>query len=236
MIAPPLQAVTSAAPASQPAASSAGAFLRVPSHWPGQGDLLDWCQSISPLASTVLVIAGLIYLAYGWKAFKGLVTLNAAFVGAFIGALLGQRGGNWFGGACVGAFIVAAIAFPMMKYAVAFMGGAFGALLGAATWRTAGLDPNLAWAGALSGLIAFGMLSFILFRGSVIMYTSLQGSVMLIFGLLGLIYKYQSLGPELTRHMQLKPFMLPLAIFIPAMLGLIYQQTAHPPPPEPKKK
>ena len=103
MIAPPLQAVTSAAPASQPAASSAGAFLRVPSHWPGQGDLLDWCQSISPLASTVLVIAGLIYLAYGWKAFKGLVTLNAAFVGAFIGALLGQRGGNWFGGACVGA-------------------------------------------------------------------------------------------------------------------------------------
>jgi len=236
LIRPLLQAVTSVAPASQPAASASGSWLRVPSHFPEQGDLLEWCKNISPLAATVLVIAGLIYLAYGWKAFKGLVTLNAALAGAFLGALIGQRGGNWFGGACVGAFVVAAVAFPMMKYAVALMGGALGALLGAGVWRTAGLEPNLAWAGALSGLIAFGMLSFILFRGSVIMYTSFQGSLMLIFGLLGLIYKYQSLGPELTRHMQLKPFMLPLAIFIPAMLGLIYQQTAHPPPPEPKKK
>jgi len=33
------------------------------------------------------------------------------------------------------------------------------------------------------------------------MYTSLQGSFMLVFGLLGLIYKYQQLAPNVTRHL-----------------------------------
>src|SRR5688572_20384170 len=191
---------------------------------------------MSPGEATILVIAGLVYLAYGWKAFKGLVTLNAAFVGAFVGALIGQRAGNWVGGACVGAFTAAAIAFPLMKYAVALMGGVFGALLGASVWRAVGLEPHLAWAGAMTGLVAFGLLSFIIFRGSVIMYTSLQGSVMLIFGLLGLLFKYQSLAPEVSRHLALKPFMLPIAILIPALLGLIFQQSANPPAAEGKKK
>ncbi len=233
MNAPTADALNAAA-ATQPAAPAR--WLSVPSHWPGQTDLLHWAQNMPPLEATVLVILGLVYLAYGWKAFKGLVTLNAAFVGAFVGALLGQRGGNWIGGACVGAFVAAAVAFPMMKYAVALMGGVFGALLGASIWRTVGLEPHLAWAGAMTGLVTFGLLSFIVFRGSVIMYTSLQGSVMLIFGLLGLLFKYQSLGPEVTRHMTLKPFMLPVAILIPALLGLIYQQTANPPAAEGKKK
>jgi hypothetical protein len=203
---------------------------------PGQGDLLDWCQNMSPGCATLLVLGGLVYLLFGWHAFKMLVTLNAALMGAYVGALLGQRGGNAVAGACVGGFVCAAIAFPLMKYAVALMGGIFGALLGASLWRTVGLEPHLAWAGAMSGLIGFGLLSFILFRGSVMMYTSLQGSVMLIFGLLGLIYKYQSVAPRLTEHITLKPFMLPIAIFIPALLGLIYQQTQFPPPEPTKKK
>jgi hypothetical protein len=45
-----------------------------------------------------------------------------------------------------------------------------------------------------------------------------------------LIYKYQELGPKVTENMMLKPFLLPILIFIPATLGLIYQQhnTAQP--------
>jgi hypothetical protein len=107
----------------------------------------------------------------------------------------------------------------------AFMGGIFGALLGASMWRAVGLEPSLCWAGALTGLVGFGLLSFILFKASVMMYTSLQGSVMLIFGILGLVYKYQDIAPKLTESMTLKPFLLPVSIFIPALLGLIYQQT-----------
>jgi hypothetical protein len=87
------------------------------------------------------------------------------------------------------------------------------------------LDPTFAWSGALSGLILFGLLSFILFRGSVTMYMSLQGAAMLIFGLLGMVDKYEQVAPKITSAMTLKPFLLPMAIIIPAIIGMLYQQS-----------
>jgi hypothetical protein len=80
------------------------------------------------------------------------------------------------------------------------------------------------------------MLSFLLFRGSVMMYTSLQGSVMIVFGLLGLIYKYQDLAPKITESLSGKSFILPMVIFIPATIGLIWQQTQFPAQAPPAKK
>jgi hypothetical protein len=77
------------------------------------------------------------------------------------------------------------------------------------------------------GLIFCGLLSFMLFKQCVMAYTSLQGAVMLIFGILGLIYKYQNLAPAVTDSITLKPFLLPALIFIPAILGLIYQQAQY---------
>ena len=77
------------------------------------------------------------------------------------------------------------------------------------------------------GLIFFGMLSFMIFRGSIMMFMSLQGSVMLVFGLLGLIYKYQDIAPKVTENLTAKAFVLPLLIFVPATLGLIWQQTHY---------
>jgi len=213
-------------PATQP--SFAGHLLqtlRLPSHWPAQTDVLVWCQQMTPGVAAILVIGGMVYLLFGWYIFKTLVTLNAAVLGALIGGRIGEFGGSFFAGACMGAFLAAAITWPLMKYAVAFMGGVFGALLGASVWRAVGLEPELCWAGALTGLVFFGLISFILFRGSVMMYTSLQGSVMLIFGILGLIYKYQSIAPRVTENILIQPIILPMAIFIPTVLGLIYQQT-----------
>ena len=60
------------------------------------------------------------------------------------------------------------------------------------------------------------------------MYTSLQGSFMLIFGALGLIYKYPSIATSLTQNMTSKSFILPALVFVPAVFGLIYQQMNYP--------
>ena len=226
--------IVTAAAATQPAAPTR--WLSVPSHWPGQTDLLQWAANMSPGEATVLVILGLVYLAYGWKAFKGLVTLNAAFVGAVHGALIGHRAGNWVGGACVAHVHDGRPRLPHDEVRRRADGRRVRRAPRRLDLARVGLEPNLAWAGAMTGLVAFGLLSFIVFRGSVIMYTSLQGSVMLIFGLLGLVFKYQSLAPEVSRHLALKRLMLPIAILIPALLGLIYQQTANPRHTEGKKK
>ena len=199
-----------------------------PDHWPAQIDLLTWCQNMGPAEACILVIAGLIYLLFGYAIFKALVTLNAMAAGAYLGALIGKNADSMAGGAFVGAVVAAAITYPLLKYAVTFMGGVFGAALGASLWRQANLAPELVWAGALSGLIFFGMLSMIIFRGSVILYTSLQGAVMLVFGIMSLIFKYQAVGPDLTVMLTSKTFLLPAAVFVPAIIGLLFQQQMYP--------
>lgn len=217
-----------AAAANEAASAANSLWPQLPAHWPAQTDLLTWAQSMGALTAAMLVLAGVVYLLFGVYAYRALVTINAAVLGAFVGAMIGQKAGNATAGAMVGGFAAAAITWPMMKYAVAVMGGTFGLLLGASIWRATGLQANYAWSGGLTGLVFFGMLSFMLFRGSVMMYTSLQGSVMLVFGLLGLIYKYQDLAPKVSSAMSQQQFLLPLFIFIPATLGLIWQQTQYP--------
>ena len=205
----------------------ATAWLHLPTNWPAQTDLLTWCQNMGPLVAAVLVIGGLIYLLFGVHAFKALIMLNAALIGAFLGGCMGQRTGAVITGAAIGGFTAAAVTWPLMKYTVALMGGLYGALLGAAIWHQAGLEGEFAWAGALTGLVFFSMLSFILFRGSIMMYTSLQGSVMLVFGILGLLFKYQDVAPKVFDMLAARPSIMPIAIFVPAIIGLIYQQSEY---------
>src|SRR4051794_19542304 len=207
----------------------------LPAQWPAQMDLLTACQKMGPGEACILVIMGVIFLMFGYSIFRGLVTLNAMAAGAYLGALMGRNSNALAAGAMIGAIVAAAITFPLMKYAVMIMGGIFGAALGASLWRQAGLQPELAWAGALSGMIFFAMLSMILFRGSVILYTSLQGSVMLVFGIIALLYKYQSMAPDVTATFANRAFILPTVILIPALLGLLYQQTMYPPEAPAKK-
>lgn len=182
---------------------------------------------MGPAMAALLILAGVIYLLFGVYMFRVLVMLNAALLGAYLGALLGSHGHAPAAGAFLGGFTAAAVTWPLMKHAVAVMGGIFGAVLGASIWRTCGLEPHYAWAGGMTGLVGFGMLSFILFRGSIMMFTSLQGAVMLVFGILGLIYKYQNVAPTVTDNIMFQPFILPSIIFIPAILGLIYQQAQY---------
>jgi len=211
----------------------------VPAHWPVQGDLLEWCRTAGPGMAVILILAGIVFLLFGYSIFKVLVTLNAALLGGYAGMLLGEPHGVEVPAAIIGAMLSATFAWPTMKYSVAIMGGLFGMVLGVTLWRLSNLDPNFGWSGGMTGMVFFGLLSFLLFRECVITYTSLQGSVMLVLGLLGLVLKYQDVGGPLTHHFQLKPFLLPLAIFIPTLGGFIYQRAmipGAPAGPAPAKK
>ena len=220
-------------PGAQQAADTSGSLLQLPHHWPMQGDLLAWCHNTGPGIAVLLIIGGIVYLLFGFYIFKALVTLNSAILGAYLGAALGEKSGTEIPAAIVGGLLCAAATWPVMKYAVAVMGGIFGALLGATVWHLCSLDPQFAWSGAMTGLVFFGLLSFLLFRQCIMTYTSLQGSVMLVFGILALIFKYDSVSGSLTHSFELKPFLLPLSIFIPTLLGFIYQQAVFPASPAP---
>lgn len=230
------------APAFHPVAGEAHprGWLHFPAHWPAQADLLVWCQDMSAALALLLVLLGLVYLLFGFHLFKPLVLLNAAFIGALTGVLLSRQFGGPVPSGILGGFIAAAATYPLMKWAVAVMGGLFGAVLGLTLWKMFGLESGFAWTGAMMGLIACGLFCFILFRGSVMAYTSLQGSAMVVFGVLSLAYKYNWFAETLTRSLSVKPFLLPMTVFIATILGLIYQQNselanAAPAGPPPKK-
>jgi hypothetical protein len=159
--------------------------------------------------------------------YRVLISVNAAVIGGIVGGLVGQSLGSTIAGVVLGAFVAGVSTWPLMKYAVAITGGLFGALIGASLWQTAGLEPRYLLAGALIGLIFLAMLSFIIFRTSVILFTSLQGSAMVVAGLLGLLSQYPTVMPKLTGVMLDKPYFLPMVIFIATVIGHLYQHTRH---------
>jgi len=190
---------------------------------------------MGPGLAALLILLGVIYLLFGYNIFKALVVLNAACVGAAVGMVIGDKtGAAVIPLAITGAFIAAVLTWPLMRWAVAIMGGVFGMVLGACLWRTFGLDPAFAWAGGGMGMIFFGLLSFIIFRGCVMTYMSLQGAVMLICGILGLIFKYNDVTPKVCNCLTQKSFLLPMLIFIPAALGIMFQQNNATPAPAKK--
>lgn len=199
--------------------------IQMPHHFPEQGDVLSFCFKMGPGEAALFLMAGVIILLFGINVFKGVVMINAAIVGAVAGTFFGAKGGNETVGAVIGGFTAAVISWPLMKHAVAIMGFAIGSLVGASLWRVFSLHPDFFWAGGMMGGITFGLLSFLLFRGCVMMYTSLQGASMAIFGILSLVMKYQDLAPKLIQYLSAKTFILPIAIFIPTLCGLIFQQT-----------
>ena len=200
--------------------------------YPEQGDLLNWCLNMGLGTGILLMLVGAVYLMYGWSLHKGLVTLNAAALGGFAGAWIGDKAGYPLAACITGALLVALLTFPLRKWAIAVMGGLCGIIVGVGVWRSAGLEQEMSWAGAVIGLISFGLASFILVRGSLIMYTSIQGSLMFIIGLLGLILKHQDVTPKVTHNMISQPLILPIAVLVPTLLGLVFQQLHSPPSKE----
>ncbi|HWE01439.1 MAG TPA: hypothetical protein VG326_03440 [Tepidisphaeraceae bacterium] len=218
------QAVETAHASTVHAASAAnvGPF-NFPDHWPAQGELLTWSQQIGPALAALMVLMGVIYLLFGYNIFKALMVLNAAVLGAIIGAAIGDKTGGTLPLSITTGFVLAAITWPMMRWAVVVTGALCGAAIGVGMWRTFNLEPNFAWAGSGMGLIFFGLLTFILFRGCVMTYMSLQGAAMLIFGLLALTFKYDGLTLQVSHWFKLKPFLLPMMVFIPTVLGVMFQ-------------
>src|SRR5688572_31184525 len=112
-------AMLAASKKAKAAGAAAGApwyeSLSFSGHWPGQMDLLQWTQKMGPGMATLLILLGIIYLMFGFYLYKGLIVVNAGFVGAWIGAMIGERSGSAVPCAVLGAFIAAAVTFPMMK-------------------------------------------------------------------------------------------------------------------------
>jgi len=183
----------------------------------------------SPLYFPIAILAlGVVFLLFGFRTYKFVVVFNCVALGFWCGSQLGAKAQIAMVAAIVGAVVCGTLAWPLMKYAVALCGGLVGAAVGMVLWAHFDHPPHLAWAGGLAGLILLGMLSFLLFKTSVILFSCLQGAAMLVLGASAIIINCctpwrQAVSYDLNN----KPILMPLLVLAVALLGLIFQQQKH---------
>lgn len=168
---------------------------------------------------------GVVCLFYGWRIFKILVTICFGLLGLFVGIWANEQliGGNviWLSMICILFFAILSV--PLMRWGVSILGSISGGVLAAGATLAFGLhDQRLLLAGGLTGLVAGGMISFIVFQIAVILFTSLGGSSMVAVGLLAVLH--QHLDPQ-----QLEIFVfdsrwfLPMMLLVPMAIGAFLQ-------------
>jgi hypothetical protein len=154
-----------------------------------QVDKLSWLQAL------IAVSFGAVYLIYGWRIFKVLAVVSFGMGGLFLGMELGRRMGTdssaimW--GGIIGLILMAVLSIPLMHWAVRILGAAAGGIITGCIWYALGLPHQYILAGAVIGIVAGGMISFIVFKISVMLFTSLGGAVLIITGLLALANLYE---------------------------------------------
>ena len=116
----------------------------------------------------------------------------------------------------------------LIKWCVSILGAAAGGVVTGGLWYAFGLPEQYIWAGAIIGVVAGGMMSFILLKVSVMLFTSLGGSVIVAINFLALLHQYQTkvMVPANTNIHDMfynKTWFLPLIIILPTIIGMIVQ-------------
>lgn len=173
----------------------------------------------------MFIAFGIICMFYGWRIFKALTIMAFALIGLFIGALISQKinlPDNPIPPVLT-AIVLGIASLPLMKWAVGILGALAGAVLTGSIWFAMKLPDEYLWAGALIGLIAGGMISFIVFKIAIILFTSIGGSSMLVSGVLALLCHY-SQTVEKTQELFLGPrWFIPVALIVPVLISIFWQ-------------
>ena len=168
---------------------------------------------------------GVVCLFYGWRIFKILVTLCFGLVGLVGGLLLNEKliGGNgtWLG--LIGMAMMAVLSLPLMRWGVCALGAMAGGILTGGLWYAFELPGQYIWAGALAGAIAGGMISFIVFKLAVVLFTSFGGGALVVTAVLAILHRYM-VPPERVQDLVFNyHWFLPVALLVPTVAGIIIQ-------------
>lgn len=180
------------------------------------------------LHAVIAISVGVVYMLYGWRIFRVLVVIAFGLAGMFGGIIAGAQMGSRIWGGTLGFIVLAMLAIPLMKWCVSVLGAAAGGIVTGGLWYACGLPHSYLWAGAIIGVVAGGLMSFILLKVSVMLFTSLGGSVIMVTGMLALFYQYESKAIDpATNHIQdlvyYHQWFLPLAVILPTVIGMAVQ-------------
>ena len=202
---------------------------------PTQVDWVNWLPTLHGAVAVLVFLCGIACLVQGWKVFKSIVVVNAGIMGGYLGYLFGElvRGGNMTV-LCTVAFtaLFAVLAWPAMKLAVSIMGAMAGAFLGYGVWMYVAKmthNPSMvtySWVGGLLGFVTMGLMAFVVFKLVVTIFTSVQGSLMMVSGALAILMKIDPIHDKLQGPLMNNVHMVVMLVAVPAVIGFSFQYAA----------
>jgi hypothetical protein len=187
-----------------------------------------WRQitSLGLLEALTFISFGTVCLFYGWRVFKILVVISFGLLGLVLGMTITDKIvglNNQLVGGLVGMGVLAVLSVPLMRWAVCILGAAAGGILTSGIWYACGCPEKYIWAGALIGIVGGGMISFLVFRVAVILFSSMGGSALMVVGIFALLYLYSRTTGHIERLMFEQKWFLPVALIVPTVVGVILQ-------------
>lgn len=184
------------------------------------------------LTAMLILSVGVVYLLYGWRIFRVLVVISFGFIGLFMGMIIGDKAfvseHALLWGGIIGMTIFAFIAIPLMKWCVSILGALAGGILTSGIWIAFDLADTYLLAGFLVGFITGGLISFIMLKVSVMLFTSFGGALIMVSGLLGLLHQYDILvaSPPSSyayNFIYVNQWFLPAALTLTTGIGMYLQ-------------
>ena len=186
-----------------------------------------YVSSLGLVEALTFISFGSVCLFYGWRVFRILVTICFGLLGLALGVWANRRliGGDVIWLSLICSVFFAVLSVPFMRWGVTILGAVSGGILTAGVWLAAGLPEQYVWAGGLVGLIAGGMISFIVFKIAVILFTSLGGSTLMVVGVLAIIYRYmvEGKGEQFESFVHTHQWFLPVLLLAPMLVGMYFQ-------------
>ena len=191
-------------------------------------------SSLDLVEALTFISFGTVCLFYGWRVFRILVSICFGMLGLCLGAWANTQliHGNAIWLSLICAVFFAILSIPFLRWGVTVLGAISGSILISGIWLAANLPENSIWMGAIFGLIVGGMISFIIFRIAVILFTSLGGSVLLVMGVVAILYRYMVGNKQLEDFVLHNPWFLPILLLAPMGFGVFVQHKSSRGAPE----
>lgn len=189
-------------------------------------ELLDLLSNVPIIAASMIIIVGLLCVINGYRWHKWVVVILAFAGGLGLGQLLSvQMGKSTVVAVAIGA-LCAIVATPLLKIAVAIFGGLTGAFIGANAWTAIGMSgAESHWPGTIMGFAILAMASFMLFRLVVVLFTSVGGAAMIVFGSISLLMIVPDWEPTIRASLSENRLLIPLLVTVAAVGGFVIQHS-----------
>jgi hypothetical protein len=188
-------------------------------------ELLDQLSRIPLILAAVVVTLGILSIFNGYRWHKWLVAVLAFVIGLGLGWHFSQQMGRSVVVAAAVGGLFAIVATPLLRITVALFGGITGAFIGANAWLGFEIQPTDGhWAGAVIGFIVVAMLSVVLFKLVVVMFTSVGGAVMAVCGTITLLMYVPEWEPAVRNSLTQHQLLVPLLLAVAATSGFVVQE------------